>query len=145
MHRRTLLTAPLALPFLAPALRAAPGDSAEPVRVRALYTKDRGFSDLARQLEGTRVSVRGFMAPPLKAQSRFFVLTGRPMAVCPFCESDVDWIEDILPIETKRVVDPVYYTVPIVSRGVLDLGAFTDPDTGFVGQMRLTDAGFERT
>ncbi|WP_245897731.1 hypothetical protein [Palleronia abyssalis] len=133
-------------PFLAaPAiLRAAPGDPGEAIKVRDLYTRERGFSDLARSLAGQRISVEGYMAPPLKAQSSFFVLTGRPMAVCPFCESETEWIEDILPVQTKRVVDPVYYTVGIDTRGVLSLDEFTDPETGFVGQMRLTDATFGR-
>ncbi|RVT82717.1 hypothetical protein DXV76_15890 [Rhodobacteraceae bacterium CCMM004] len=142
MHRRHLL---MTLPFLAaPALvRAAPGDADAPIKVRDLYTRARGFSDLAQARDGRRISVSGYMAPPLKAQSRFFVLTGRPMAVCPFCESDAEWIEDILPVQTKRIVDPVYYTVGIAARGVLNLGSFTDPETGFVGQMRLTDASFD--
>ena len=146
MDRRRLLLTGLAAPLIAaPALaRAAPGDADAPVKVRDLYTKARGFSDLATSLEGRRISVAGFMAPPLKAQSRFFVLTGRPMAVCPFCESEVDWIQDILPVQAKRVIDPVYYTVPIDVRGVLNLAGFTDPETGFVGRMRLTDARFER-
>lgn len=142
MLRRQFLAAPAILtPLLLPrALRAAEG----PIKVRDLYTRERGFSELAQGLEGSRVTVAGFMAPPLKAESNFFVLTGRPMAVCPFCESDVDWIEDILPVTTKRVVNPVYYTVGIEARGVLELGEFTDPETGFVGQMRLTDGSFDR-
>ncbi|QFU09079.1 hypothetical protein PARPLA_01786 [Rhodobacteraceae bacterium THAF1] len=146
MIRRQFLTAALAAPMLAtPALvRAAPGDADAPIKVRDLYTRARGFSDLARSLDGERITVAGYMAPPLKAQSSFFVLTGRPMAVCPFCESDADWIEDILPVQTKRVVDPVYYTVGIDTRGILSLSEFTDPETGFVGQMRLTDATFGR-
>ena len=39
--------------------------------------------ELATALEGKRIRVEGYMAPPLKAESTFFVLTKRPMAVCP--------------------------------------------------------------
>jgi hypothetical protein len=143
MHRRSFLAGPaaLALPFLMP--RGLYAATAE-IKVRDLYTRERGFSDMAERLAGTRITVAGYMAPPLKAETQFFVLTGRPMAVCPFCESDVEWIEDILPVTTKRIVDPVYYTIGITAHGVLELGKFTDPETGFVGQMRLSDGSFGR-
>lgn len=143
MRRRTFLSATtgLALPLILPRGLAA---ESTVIKVRDLYTRERGFSDLAQSLDGTRVSVTGFMAPLLKAESHFFVLTGRPMAVCPFCETDADWIDDILPVETKRIVDPVYYTVAIEARGILTLGKFENAETGFVGQMRLTDAGSSR-
>jgi len=146
MHRRHFLMTAASAPILcAPTvLRATPGDPDAPIKVRDLYTRERGFSDLATTLQGQRISVEGYMAPPLKAQSSFFVLTARPMAVCPFCESEVEWIENILPVQTKRIVDPVYYTVGIETRGVLSLETFTDPETGFVGKMRLTDASFSR-
>ena len=61
----------------------------------ALY-KSRGvrgleFSDRLLALRGMTVAITGFMAPPLKAESTFFVLTSQPMAICPFCQSDADW------------------------------------------------------
>ena len=46
------------------------------------------FSDKVRRLAGQEVSVTGFMAPPLKAEAAFFVLTESPMSLCPFCSSD---------------------------------------------------------
>ena len=36
------------------------------------------------------------MAPPLKAEAAFFVLTREPVALCPFCQSDADWPDNIL-------------------------------------------------
>lgn len=36
------------------------------------------------------------MAPPLKAEAAFFVLTREPVALCPFCQSDTDWPDNIL-------------------------------------------------
>jgi hypothetical protein len=85
--------------------------------------------------------MRGYMAPPLKAEARFFVLTAQPVAVCPFCQSDADWPQDIVVVYVgsggwrfRSAAEPVEVS------GVLDLGARTDPDTGFVSQVRLLSA-----
>ena len=93
---------------------------------------------------GQRIAVIGFMAPPLKAESNFFVLTKKPMAVCPFCEKEADWPDDILAIYAKRVVDVVPFNVRILVKGRLELGPMTDRDTGFVSRVRLIDAVFAR-
>ncbi|MFV0409835.1 MAG: hypothetical protein ACK5LJ_09125 [Paracoccus sp. (in: a-proteobacteria)] len=60
----------------------------DPVLLRDLYNKDLSFSDLAESMKGSRISIEGFMAPPLRTDSSFFVLTRRPMATCPFCSND---------------------------------------------------------
>jgi len=137
--RRTLLAA---LPLLA----AAPALAVEEgvLRMRDLYEKDLSFSPLAREKDGSRVSVYGFMAPPLKADARFFVLTKRPMAVCPFCETEAEWPDDILAIHTKRVLDVVPFNVAIRTTGTLALGTEKDPETGFVSRVRLENATYER-
>ena len=114
------------------------------ILVRELYNKDLSFSDTALALEGERVKVRGFMAPPLRAESRFFVLTGRPMSVCPFCETEAEWPDDILAIYTKRTVKVIPFNVRIETSGVLELGGHTDPDTGFVSRVRIADATYRR-
>jgi hypothetical protein len=117
----------------------------ETVRLRELYNKDLSFSEYAEARRGERVAVSGFMAPPLKAQSQFFVLTNRPMAVCPFCETSAEWPDDIVAIYTQRIIDIVPFNVPIVARGTLEIGDFKDPDTGFVSRVRITGAHFERS
>jgi len=114
------------------------------VRLRELYEKDGSFSALAQSLAGKRVPVRGFMAPPLKADAAFFVLTKRPMSTCPFCESAAEWPRDILVVRTKRRFDVLAFNIGIVVDGVLELGTETDPGTGFVSRVRLTDAIVER-
>ena len=48
---------------------------AEVIKLRDLYKKNLTFSDLALNLEGHRITVNGFMAPPLKVDTNFFVLT----------------------------------------------------------------------
>src|SRR5690606_11950304 len=65
--------------------------AAEPqVRLRELYEKDMSFTPFALENAGRRVAIEGFMAPPLKADSNFYVLTNIPMAVCPFCSSEAE-------------------------------------------------------
>lgn len=142
VSRRLFIAAGAALvwPRIGQAVTAGTG----PILMRDLYNKDLSFSDLALGLKGQRIDVTGFMAPPLKAEMRFFVLTKRPMATCPFCETSADWPDDILAIYTKRVVNVVPFNVPLVVTGVLDLGTFTDDETGFVSRVRLADARYDR-
>lgn len=118
--------------------------AAEVVRLRDLYNKDLSFSEIATTMEGESITVSGFMAPPLKAESRFFVLTTRPMAVCPFCESEAEWPNDILAVYTKRLLKVVPFNVPLLARGKLELGAVKDEETGFVSRVRIVDATYER-
>ncbi|UMA63459.1 hypothetical protein LVO79_10360 [Roseivivax marinus] len=140
MHRRSLLATATAF-LAAPALvRAAEPEG--PLKIRELYEKTGDMSQLALGLEGERVSFEGYMAPPLKADAQFFVLTKRPMAVCPFCESSAEWPSDILAVYTKRVIDVIPFNVGIESRGVLEIGEYKDPETGFVSMVRLTDATY---
>jgi hypothetical protein len=141
MNRRAFLIGACLTAAAAPRARA--GDGA--LRLRELYNKDLSFSDYALAAEGQRVSIVGFMAPPLKAESSFFVLTNRPMAVCPFCETEADWPDDILAVYTKRIFEVVPFNVPIVTRGELALGTHSDPETGFVSRVRIVDASFART
>ena len=137
MDRRHLIaltaTGLLAAPTL---LRAADA----PVKLRDLYNKNLSFSDLALSREGGMVTVAGFMAPPLKAEADFFVLTKMPMATCPFCESAAQWPDDILAVYTQRTVRPTPFNVAIETRGVLELGTQRDDATGFVSRVRLVDA-----
>ena len=100
------------------------------------------FSAKVKQLTGQDIRIRGFMAPPLKAESNFFVLTEIPMALCPFCSTDADWPDNILVVYLDRrqtFTDP---NQRIEVRGRLERGSWTDPETGFVSQLRLRDARF---
>ncbi|MHC0053597.1 hypothetical protein [Actibacterium sp. D379-3] len=136
MKRREFIALATGL-VAAPGLVCAAGDT---IKLRDLYNKDLSFSDLAQSHEGKRITVSGFMAPPLKAESAFFVLTKTPMAVCPFCETDAEWPDDILAIYTKRTVRVVPFNIRIETTGVLELGTFKDEETGFVSRVRLSDA-----
>lgn len=113
------------------------------LKLRQLYDRGTQLSQLAKDLEGEYVTIDGYMAPPLQAMSNFFVLTRRPMAVCPFCETEADWPDDILAIYTKRTVKVRDFNDKIKVRGILKLGKFIDPDTGFLSMVRLENAVYE--
>ncbi len=100
------------------------------------------FSEKVKKLSGQTVGISGFMAPPLKAESTFFVLTRTPMALCPFCSSDADWPEDILVVYLAERQTFIQYNTPIQVEGKLEHGSWTDPETGFVSLLRLRDAHF---
>ena len=138
MRRRSFLTAATALLAAPATLRAQEGA----IKLRDLYARGGGLSDLARANLGRRIAVEGFMAPPLRAESDFFVLTKMPLAVCPFCESSTDWPDDILAAYTKRTVDVVPFNVKLTARGVLEHGEYLDPATSFVSMVRLMDTTY---
>jgi hypothetical protein len=103
------------------------------------------FSDSLLALKGKPVVMRGYMAPPLKAESRFFVLTSQPLALCPFCQSDADWPADIVVVHLERAAPMIGGGEPVVVSGRLEVGSWTDPETGFVSQIRIVDATFRRS
>ncbi|RJL02303.1 hypothetical protein [Paracoccus siganidrum] len=102
------------------------------------------FSQKVLDLNGQRVRITGFMAPPLKAEADFFVLGKAPMAICPFCSSDADWPDDILVVYLRRRQTFAHLADMIVVEGVLEHGSWTDPETGFVSLLRLRDADYRR-
>ena len=100
------------------------------------------FSDRLKSLEGQEIAMQGFMAPPLKAEANFFVLTEIPMALCPFCSSDADWPDDIVVVylESAQTFEQANATIEV--HGRLETGSWTDPETGFVSLVRIVDAEF---
>lgn len=119
---------------------------AAPTRIRMgqLYDYDNNmaFSNDATTLAGTEVEIQGFMAPHLKVDSDFFILSNTPVETCPFCESEDDWIDTIIFVvmrERQEAMDP---GTLIWSKGVLEIGPKTDEATGFVSRVRLINADF---
>lgn len=95
------------------------------------------FSDKTLSLEGGRVTVSGYMAPPLTPTIHFFVLTEVPMSVCPFCSSDADWPDNIIVVKVDDPITALPYDTPITVTGTLEIGSETDEETGFVSQLRV--------
>jgi hypothetical protein len=102
------------------------------------------FSDRVRALSGTAVAITGYMAPPLKAESMFFVLSSEPLSICPFCESDANWPVDIVVVYLARVAPLTAAGSRITVSGRLDTGSWSDPDTGFVSLLRVVEADCQR-
>jgi hypothetical protein len=142
-RRRALLGGALAL--LAPAVAA--GDPA-PLLFEQLYksfgVRGYEFSDIVLALKDKPVFMRGYMAPPLKPESHFFVLTRQPLALCPFCQSDAEWPVDIVVIYLRNASPLVSGGEEVVVSGRLEVGSWIDPETGFVSQIRIADAAFRR-
>ncbi|MBX3029655.1 MAG: hypothetical protein KF809_05815 [Chloroflexi bacterium] len=94
------------------------------------------LSDTLRSLAGRRVRMEGYMAPPLKPDLDFFVLTRIRMAYCPFCSTAADWPDDIAVVYltqgTMRATDR-----PLRLEGVLELGARRDEQTGLLSIVRI--------
>jgi hypothetical protein len=102
------------------------------------------FSPRTLALTGQPVEMLGYLAPPLKAESRFFVLSREPLALCPFCQSDADWPLDIVVVLLRRTMTLLPGGAKLLVRGRLETGSREDPETGFVSQLRIADADFSR-
>ncbi len=143
LSRRVFMGATSAAAYSALTRKAA---AAETISFGQLYSKfgvlGLEYSDKVKALAGKPVSMEGFMAPPLKAEANFFVLTEIPMALCPFCSSDADWPDNIVVIYLggKQTFLPGGTRISV--DGTLELGSWTDPDTGFLSRLRIRDARF---
>jgi hypothetical protein len=102
------------------------------------------FSDKVNSLKGKPVAMRGFMAPPLKPEADFFVMTREPVSLCPFCQTDADWPSDIIVVHLRNGSALTRNTDPIEVTGTLEVGSATDPKTGFVSLLRIVDARLRR-
>lgn len=138
LSRRVLISLLSSSPFWAAGVTGA---AAEAVRMRELYNADGSFSELALSLKDKHVTIKGFMAPPLKPTITFFVLTEGPVEVCPFCDSEASWPRDIIFVRPKQRVAPKTGRALLVT-GLLELGAATDQETGFVSKVRLVQAEY---
>ena len=101
------------------------------------------LSEKLKSLTGKEVTILGFMAPPLKADAKFFVLTKEPVSLCPFCSTDADWPESIIVVFLSEKQDFVQANRIIAVTGTLELGSRMDEETGFVSLVRLVNARFE--
>jgi hypothetical protein len=145
MQRRTVLTGLVGLGLLTPRRVIAAADLPR-LRFADLYDGNgitgMQFSPLTQSLAGRRVAMRGYMAPPLKAEADFFVLTKNPVNLCPFCNSDADWPIDIVVVYPGDDAEFIKNSVPIEVTGVLEVGGQADPKSSFYSRLRLVRASF---
>ena len=130
------------------AVTTAAADTGGRIRFDELYSGGGAlglrYSEKLLALEGQRITIRGFMAPPLKADATFFVLTSAPVSLCPFCNSDSDWPDNIMVVYLAKNQRFVQNNTTIEVEGVLEIGSSTDGETGFVSQLRLREAEFRK-
>ncbi|MGL4649125.1 MAG: hypothetical protein ACRC1H_06940 [Caldilineaceae bacterium] len=94
------------------------------------------LSDKLVSLDGQVVQMQGYMAPPLKPELDFFVLTRVRLAYCPFCSTAADWPDDIALV---YLMDGTMRTTesPLRLTGRLEVGPAVDPETGMVSLVRV--------
>ncbi len=95
------------------------------------------LSDKLVSLDGRPVVMEGYMAPPLKANLDFFVLTRIRLAICPFCSSDADWPNDIALIYAPEdeIITPTQ--LPVRVTGHMEVGSSLDYESGMVSLVRI--------
>lgn len=94
------------------------------------------LTDRLVSLDGQEVIMEGYMAPPLKPELDFFVLTRIRLEFCPFCSDAADWPNDIAVVYMTG--DPVRVTLePVRVRGRLQVGQAVDPETGMISLVRI--------
>jgi hypothetical protein len=94
------------------------------------------LTDRLRSLDGQEVIMEGYMAPPLKPELDFFVLTRIRLEFCPFCSDAADWPNDIAVVYMTG--DPVRVTLePVRVRGRIEVGQAVDPETGMISLVRI--------
>jgi hypothetical protein len=119
---------------------AVAADQAIELKFTDFYVDDFSidYSERLKALAGKPIAVRGYMAPPLKPDGNFLVLTREPVALCPYCETDADWPRDTLVVYLRD--ERVQIGSKIKITGTLDIGSKTDQRTGFVSLVRLVNA-----
>ncbi len=141
--RRALLGTAAAVAAFGPARAAQPPRLTFEGLYQSIGVRGMVFADQVTALTGKKVAMAGYMAPPLKPESNFFVLTREPLALCPFCQSDADWPVDIVVVYLRRAVPMSDAGTRLLVTGRLQAGTWTDPETGFVSLLRIVDASFD--
>ncbi len=142
---RLLLTALclLALLGLAGGQPSALAQQPSPIQIKfsELYSKvsSRGveLSPKLQAANGKRVEMTGYMAPPLKSEIDFFVLSSKQLSVCPFCASAAEWPSDIVLVLMPGGRSTPFSSAALRVRGRLEIGVKEDPETGFVSLIRI--------
>jgi hypothetical protein len=98
--------------------------------------KGLAMSDKLMSLDGVDVVMEGYMAPPLKPELDWFVLTRIRLEFCPFCSSGADWPMDIAVVYIQEGT-MVATQAPVRISGRMEIGTAVDPETGMVSLVRI--------
>lgn len=94
------------------------------------------LSEKLKSLDGLEVVMEGYMAPPLKPELDWFVLTRIRLEYCPFCSSGADWPMDIAVVYLSES-SMVATQAPVRIWGRIEIGNAIDPETGMVSLVRI--------
>jgi len=95
------------------------------------------MTDKLLSLDNQQVAIEGYMAPPLKPELDWFVLTKTPLLVCPFCSTDADWPDEIALAYMPPQETLFSTTRPLRLIGTLQVGRNIDAETGMVSLVRV--------
>jgi hypothetical protein len=95
------------------------------------------LSDMLLSLDGQRVVMEGYMAPPLKPELDYFVLTRARLAFCPFCTNASDWPDDIALVYMPEDKTTTAVISPVRVVAQMEVGQSVDSETGMVSLVRL--------
>lgn len=95
------------------------------------------LSDKLVSLDGKQVIIEGYMAPPLKPELDYFVLTRIRLSFCPFCSTAADWPDDIALVYMPPDNPVMATNAPVRLTGQLEVGASIDYETGMVSLVRV--------
>jgi hypothetical protein len=102
---------------------------------RASIREGLKLSEKLLSLDGKKVVMRGYMAPPLKPELDFFVLTKVRLAFCPFCSTAAEWPDDIAVVYTPAPMKSTERAVAV--EGTIEVGSKMDQETGMVSLVRI--------
>src|SRR5260370_15667308 len=131
LSRRSMLGLACLAPFASLSARAA-----ELVTFADISVADDQYTEKARKLAGKVVEMHGYMAPPLKPEIDFFVLTSLPTAICPFCDAAASWPDDIVLVQLSRPVRALAYDPLLNVSGLLEIGIEPDAPPAFATLLR---------
>lgn len=94
------------------------------------------LSEKLISLDGERIIIEGYMAPPLKLGLDWFMLTRMPVASCGYCASAEDWTPNMILVYVRGDELPYMYN-PLRVEGELHVGPLIDLETGMVSLIRM--------
>ncbi len=95
------------------------------------------LSDKLVSLDGMEVVLEGYMAPPLKVELDFFVLTRIRLAYCPFCTTAAEWPDDVAMVYMPEGETTYASEAPMRVKGRMEVGISVDAETGMVSLVRI--------
>ena len=101
------------------------------------------LTERAKDLAGTPVRVRGYMAAPIAERDDFFVMTRAPIFSCPFCDPDIGWPDDVVTALLESETGFLDPAVQIEVVGELEVGRKLDRRTGLTRLVRLREARWQ--